>query len=147
MVETSVQEKNKEILRRVADEMFNRRNEAIIDAYYSPDYVQHNPMAPPGPAGVKQFFRLVFAAFPDLKVSVDHLYAEGDKVFAFMIWEGTHEGPYFGIPPSHRKIRYKTAEIMRLVDGKMVEHWDVVDSNPILEAAGLLPQAGPPPGH
>ena len=65
----------------------------------------------------------------DLVVRLDHLYAEGDRVFAMMTWTGTHRAPLFGAPPSDAPITLRTAEIHRLEGGRIVEHWDVVDGS------------------
>lgn len=127
-------EANKQIVRDAAEAFFHQRDPSAVDRYYAEDFVQHNPHAPPGRDGVKGFFRLIFRAFPDLRMRFDHLYAEGDKVFAFVTWSGTHTDEYFGIPPSKKHVTWRTAEIMRIADGKLAEHWDVVDISGIVEA-------------
>ena len=91
--------------------------------------MQHSPFAKPGRQGVHDFFRAVTSAIPDLVVTLDHLYAEGDRVFAFMTWQGTQRGPLFGAPATQQRVTLKTAEIHRLERGLIVEHWDVVDAS------------------
>jgi predicted SnoaL-like aldol condensation-catalyzing enzyme len=100
-------ERNKQLLKVLTLELWSARNEGAIDRFFSEDYVQHSPFAKPGRQGVHDFFRAVTTAIPDLVVTLDHLFAEGDRVFAFLTWKGTQ----------------------RLEQGRIVEHWDVVDGS------------------
>jgi steroid delta-isomerase-like uncharacterized protein len=133
------EERNKALVREATEEFLVKRNVEAVDRYFAPDYIQHNPHAPPGPAGVKQFFSALFTALPDLEVRILHIYAEGDRVFSFMTWEGTHQAPFFGVPASGQRVIIRTAEIFRIEDGRMAEHWDVVDDSDMKRKAGLLP--------
>ena len=131
----SLQERNKALVREVTEKFLGRRDPSAVDRYFSPKYIQHNPQAAPGPEGVKAFFAQLFQALPDLRIEVDHLYAEGDRVFSFMRWHGTHRGPLFGFPPSNKEIVIRTAEIFRIENGLMAEHWDVVDPSDLVAKA------------
>ena len=128
-------ERNKHLLKVLTLELWSGRNEDAIDRYFSEDYVQHSPFAKPGRQGVQDFYRAVTTAVPDLVVTLDHLLAEGDRVFAFMTWKGTQRGPLFGAPATNGPVTLRTAEIHRLEQGRIVEHWDVVD------ASGMTPGA------
>jgi steroid delta-isomerase-like uncharacterized protein len=146
-------EANKALFRQVMDEFFGQHDMSAVDRHYSPDYIQHNAdvaawaksqgLAPLD--GVKRFFSGFFEAFPDFKPTIDHLYAEGDKVFAFVTWRGTHKGTFLGVPATGKEIVIRTAEIMRVENGKFAEHWDVVDQNKMLEALGLIQMVQPRP--
>jgi predicted SnoaL-like aldol condensation-catalyzing enzyme len=129
-----VAERNKRLLKVLTLELWTARNEGAIDRFFSEDYVQHSPFAKPGRQGVHDFFRAVTAAIPDLAVTLDHLFAEGDRVFAFMTWKGTQRGELFGAPATQGPVTLKTAELHRLEQGRIVEHWDVVD------ASGMAPR-------
>jgi predicted SnoaL-like aldol condensation-catalyzing enzyme len=94
-----VEARNKALVRRATEEFLGRRDVTAVERHFSPTYIQHNPNAPPGRAGVEQFFGYLFAALPDLEVEIDHLYAEGDRVFSFMTWRGTHRGSSSASPP------------------------------------------------
>lgn len=120
-------ERNKALVRLLTLSLWEQRDESAIDRYFADDYVQHSAFARPGREGVHAFFRAVTTAIPDLKVTLDHLYAEGDRVFAFMSWTGTHVEPLFGQPPTGKAIAMRTAEVHRIEGGRIVEHWDVVD--------------------
>ena len=136
--EHAQEERNKALVREATEEFLVKRNVDAVDRYFAANYIQHNPHARPGPAGVKQFFSALFTALPDLEVRILHMYAEGDKVFSFMTWEGTHSAPFFGLPPSGQRVVIRTAEIFRIENGRMAEHWDVVDDSDMKRKAGVL---------
>lgn len=139
-METPDLERNKQLVRTATKEILNQRELSAVDLYFHAGYIQHNPQAPPGPEGVKSFFSAVFAAIPDLSATIDHLYAEGDRVFSFMTWRGTHRGPIFGLEPSGQPVVIRTAEIFRVEGGRLAEHWDMVDLTDVMKkSAGRNP--------
>ena len=128
------EEKKKGIVRAFQNEIFSQKNLTALDKYYSIDLVQHNPQQPQGREGAKQFFAMLFAAFPNLHAQIDNMIAEDDMVMYMITWNATHQGEFFGIPPTNKTITFETAELFRLADnGTMVEHWDVVDRGIILD--------------
>ena len=130
-------ERNKRLVRAATDEILNQHAVDAVDRYFHPGYIQHNPQAPPGPEGVKAFFSALFAAIPDLHATIDHLYGEGDRVFSFITWRGTHRGPIFGLPPSGQAIKIRSAEIFRIEGDRLAEHWDTVDLSDIVMKSGI----------
>jgi len=134
---------NKQLFLEVARQMFVERDLGAIDRFYAEDYVNYDPQRQvrARAAGLtdrqatRDFFEHFLTAFPDVKLSVDQLYAEGDRVVAVTSWRGTHKGAFFGMPPSGRPILIRTAEVFRIRDGKFQDHWDVVDQS------ALMPQA------
>jgi predicted SnoaL-like aldol condensation-catalyzing enzyme len=126
-LDNSELERNKQLVRTATEEVLNRRELGAVDRLFHAAYFQHNPQAPPGPEGVKSFFSALFVAIPDLRATIDHLYAEGDRVFSFITWRGTHRGPIFGFEPSGQPVVIHTAEIFRIEGGRLAEHWDTVD--------------------
>ena len=133
-------EANKALYRGLMDEVWNRRDLSAIDRYLASDFIEHNKNLPPGVAGRKQFVTAVLAAFSDYHAEVEEVVAEGDKIVARVQWTGTQDGPFQGRPPTHRKLRFWTADFFRVADGKLAEHWDVVDSLPRAIALGLVPE-------
>jgi len=71
---------------------------------------------------------------PDLAVSVETIVASPDKVAARFVYEGTHNGPYFGVAPTGRKLRFTSCDIFRVRNGQIAEHWGMGD------IAGILAQ-------
>lgn len=88
---------NKDIVRRVYEEVVNNHNLDLLGNYFTPDYVNHKN--PGGLEGTRQLFVMLFEAFPDVRVSVDSLGAEGDRVWVRITMQGTQHGPFMGMPP------------------------------------------------
>ena len=68
--------------------------------------------------------------------------AEGDKVVCRLTWHGTHQGKFMGIPPTGKHETFTSIDIVRLADGKFVEHWNVVDHLGMLQQLGVIPAPG-----
>ncbi|HKN26616.1 MAG TPA: ester cyclase [Roseiarcus sp.] len=109
-----------------------------IDAFaalFAEGYVNHqvSAAAPPPPAGTTPkaatvaFFAARLKALPDLKVTIETTVAEADKVAASFVYEGRQEGPYYGIEPTHKRLRFTSCDIFRVANGQIVEHWGMGD--------------------
>ena len=134
---------NKELYRSLMEELWNKRDPSAIDRYLVPDFIEHNKNIPPGLAARKAFVAAIFAGFSDYHAEIEEVVAEGDKVVARVQWTGTQDGPFQGRPATNNKLRFSTADFFRVADGKLAEHWDVVDSLPRAIALGLV--AAPKP--
>ncbi|MGD8699422.1 MAG: ester cyclase [Gemmatimonadales bacterium] len=112
-----------QIVRRVADEVWNRGDLAAVEALFADDFVNHDPN--PGGAtdleDYKRWIREWRAAFPDLHVEVHDLIAEGDRVGARYTVTGTHRGPLFGVPATGIRVTMKGINLYRLDRGKIAE--------------------------
>ena len=132
---------NKALVRRLVDEVQNRGIIAAVDEIAAPTFVNHS--APPGmPSnreGVKQITLLFRRAFPDGAMTVEDMIAEGDTVATRKTFRGTHQGEFMGIPPTGRRVAIELIDIVRVVDGRVVEHWNVVDNLGLLQQLGVLP--------
>ena len=107
-----IEEKNKALVLRAFDTLFNRRDYAAAERFWSPQYIQHSAHIEPGRDGL---FNLVKNAPPTLKYEPGTIVAEGD----FVIVHGRFSG--IGIP-----VNWIAADILRIQDGIFVEHWDVI---------------------
>lgn len=136
---------NEQLFRTVVAEFFNRHDPAAADRFYAADYLQHSAGVPAGREGLKAFFTTVFTAFPDLVVTVDHLRAVDDRVFAFCTYRGTHRGEFLGVPATGRAVEFRTANIQRVAGGRFAEHWELVDMQAMLVELGVLRPARPDP--
>jgi steroid delta-isomerase-like uncharacterized protein len=104
-------------------------------ALFAEGYVNHqvSAAAPPPPPGVRPkaavvaFFAARLKGLPDLKVSVQTSLAEAEKTAASFAYEGTHQGLYYGVPPTGKRIFFTSCDIFRLGDGLIVEHWGMGD--------------------
>jgi steroid delta-isomerase-like uncharacterized protein len=116
----------------------------LLDGFIAADIVDHNPAPEQGPGveGVKQLFAMFRAAFPDLRIVVEDLIAEGDKVTARIVMRGTHTGDFMGIPATGKPMAIEAIDILRIQGGKCVEHWGQYDQMGMMQQLGI----SPPPG-
>jgi steroid delta-isomerase-like uncharacterized protein len=134
-------EENKALARR-SWEIVNQRNPDLIEEFYPPDFVWHEPDQDiRGYEQAKQFTSTFFAAFPDLNISVDDVIAEGDQVVSRYTIRGTHQGETedFG-PPTGKQVALEGITIHRFEDGKIVEEWERYDLLSMLQQLGLAPE-------
>jgi steroid delta-isomerase-like uncharacterized protein len=120
---------------------WNEQNVAGLDNTHSPDFIGHIPVIPGNPLPLyvyKQVGLLHMAAFPDLRITIDNIIAEGDKVAARWTGAGTHLGELMGIPASGRPVSFTGMTIHRFADGKIVENWWAYD------ALGMMQQITAP---
>jgi len=136
-------ENNKAIARQMLDEVFNRGDMRLADELLSPDYIEHEEL-PPGLAagreGLKQTILMTRAAFPDFVATLEDLVAEGDKVAQRITWTGTHLGDFMGIPATGKSVSILVLDIIRVVDGRIVEHWGLMDSTALMQQIGAFPE-------
>ena len=95
----------------------------------SPMIVDHTPQpnTTRDKEGVRELYSYLRAAFPDFHSEIHWQLADGDCVTTFKTYHGTHEGPFLGIAPTHRKINFETVDLMRVRNGKITEHWGVAN--------------------
>ena len=138
-------EDNKALVRRFVDEVQSGGNIDLIDEICSPEFVNHS--APPGIPADREGIKIVTAmfrrAFPDSYFTVEDMVAEGDKVATRKTFHGTHEGEFMGIPPSGRSVSMGLIDIVRISEGRVVEHWSMGDSLGVMQQLGVIPQPGP----
>lgn len=122
-------EENKAIARRWTTDIWDRDSVdaalGAIDGIVDPGFVDHSlpPGFPEGVEGLRQQVRVFYTAFPDIYAKIDDVLAEGDTVAVRWHGGGTHQGDFFGFPPSGRKGTVTGMHIFRIGDGKIVEHW------------------------
>jgi predicted ester cyclase len=115
---------NRAIVRRYIDEVINRGEVRLIPELVSPDYVIHCPEGDLyGPEGARLDLVELRAAFPDLRLDVTHLVADGELVARYCTLHGTHLGPFLGLPPSHKRVALSAMGLDRLEEGRLVETW------------------------
>jgi len=138
-------EQNKALARRLVEELLNRKNMSVVNEIFSPDFVEHEqlpPEIPPGREAPKILFTMLHRAFPDFKATIEHLVAEGDQVVLYMTWTGTQKGEFMGVPPTGKSISIGVIDIIRLAEGKFVEHWGIMDSMALMQQLGAIPAPG-----
>ena len=135
-------EDNKAIYRRFIEEVINGHNPERLEAFLTPDFIEHAPGVPSGLAGARQFTAAYFRAFPDLHLAIDDLIAEGDWVVARLTATGTHRGVFRGVAPTGKRVTITSFDAWRVQDGKCAEHWSQVDLLGILQQLGVTSVPG-----
>ena len=110
------------------------------------DFVEHQglPGFPATKEGTLEFFRILLAAFPDWRMTVEDLIADGDKTVARVTVTGTHKGEFMGVPPTGTRVDVQLIDIMRFDGAGLVcEHWGVADMLSLMQQLGVVP-TGPP---
>jgi predicted ester cyclase len=79
------------------------------------------------------------AGFPDLRADIEQVVAQDDLVVLRMNWRGTQTGSVMGIPPTGKTVAWQVIDTMRVADGKVVEHWGVMDQFGLLSQLGAVP--------
>jgi steroid delta-isomerase-like uncharacterized protein len=110
------------------------------------DYRHHDPGLPPELQTSRDayigHFPLYTAAFPDMRIAVEDLVADGDKVATRWTFAGTHSGDLMGIPPTGRRVNIAAMTIQRIADGKIVEGWTILDVLGMMQQIGVVPAPG-----
>src|SRR3954453_3840859 len=134
---------NRILARRVLEEIFPANDIDALREAISDQFVNHEapPGTPPGLAGIAMYMTLLNRAFSDQRWEIHDVLADGDEVAMRCTHSGVHTGDFFGMPATGRRFAYKQMHIVRIIDGKAVEHWAVRDD------AGLMRQRPPSPGQ
>ncbi|HEX4922040.1 MAG TPA: ester cyclase [Candidatus Bathyarchaeia archaeon] len=120
----SIQARNKAVAMRVFDEIFNQGKFQVADEIYAPDFRNHGATRTIDLKTDQDFVHAEKKAFPDLRMSVQEMVAEGDKVAVLWTFQGTHTGSgYEGLPPTGTRVEVRGITIWRIVDGRIVEEW------------------------
>lgn len=125
------------LIREVYD-IINSGDTSRIDVVIAPDMVDHEELGgnAPGRESFLQSIQRLRAAFPDLRVTIEDIITEGDRAAVRFTMQGTHQGEFMGLQPSGRQVVVGGIDILRVTDGRVVEHWGQTD------ALGLLQQIG-----
>jgi steroid delta-isomerase-like uncharacterized protein len=138
-------ERKNELL-RIIDESWNRGNVNAMDDFFAGDCVRHRPPFPAveGLDAYKAYVANVRAAFPDLHITVQDIFLEGDRSAFRWSWTGTHTGKSSLLPgePTGKEVTVTGCTLTRSKDGKLVEDWSFSDNLGMLQQLGILPPLG-----
>jgi len=136
-----MEDKNKAIVRRIIDDVWNARRPELIDDLFRKDFILRTREGRLfGPDGYRHFYTLYIKAFPDLKLTIDDLISEGDRVVCLYTATGTHSGQIMDIAPTGKTITTKGVVITRFSEGKMSESWHFHDDLTLMQEIGALPE-------
>jgi predicted ester cyclase len=133
-------EENKSLARYYVEQVLNEGNLNALDNLVSPNYKRH--ISPTAPSltleAQKQRLAGLRAAFPDVYVTIDDLIAEGDRVAFCMTLRGTHQGQFQGIAPTGKPVTVFAFDVVRIENGKFIEHWGGPDLLNLLQQLGVM---------
>jgi predicted ester cyclase len=117
---------------------------ARLDEAYATSIVFHTGtgMDIRGLKDVKQYFSVLYDAFPDAHYTLEDMIVEGNKATVRWIVTATHKGVFMGIPPTNKKVTMWGIDILRFAGGKLVEFWSTSDSLPAMQQIGVIPTPG-----
>ena len=108
---------------------FEKNNPAILDEVLAKDWrdIPPAPSQPPGPEGAKQILVQLGTTFPDLKIKVEDILQDGNKVVVRSTITGTQQGPLIGFPAKNRSMSIQAIDIHEFKDEKIVRTWHTED--------------------
>ena len=130
-------ERNKSTVGRFNREVIEQGSDSAFRDLMDPQFIDRTapPGVPSGPEGMLFAFNKVLRpAFPDLKVVIHEQVAEGDKVTTRKTITGTHRGTLFGIAPTNQAVSIEVIDIVRLKDGRYIEHWGINTMSSVIAA-------------
>jgi len=135
-------ETNKVVVRRFIDDVHNNGNFALFNELFAADYVNRSaPASANNRAAREQAIRSYREAMPDLRATIDDIFAEGDRVALRWTTSGTQRGtmetPLGVAPASNRPVSIRGINIFRIADGKIAEEWIVWDMLGLAQQVGL----------
>jgi len=137
-----VAEANKALVRRFVEEVINHGNLALIDELFTGDVVYRgsNNVDFRGTEGVRQFVTTFRSAFPDIQLTIlGEMLAQGDLIMGRWTGTGTHKGDWMGIAPTGKQFTYGGTTTLRIVGGKIAEHWADWDALGLFQQLGVVP--------
>jgi steroid delta-isomerase-like uncharacterized protein len=133
-------DENRSLVRRYIDEILIRGDMTVADELLAQDYKRYTS-ASSSPLTVeaqKQRLAGMRAAFPGWKITVEDMLAEGSRVSFRVTIRGTQNGPFLNIPPTGKPITVWGLDVVRIENGKLVEHWGGPDVFDALRQLGAL---------
>jgi steroid delta-isomerase-like uncharacterized protein len=112
-----------------------------LDGLLHPNFRSHHYPRPPGSdkaafsAAIKEFL----VAFPDIEIVIHDQLGEGDRVFTYFSWSGTHKGTFNGIPATGRQVKVEGMDIWREEGGQLCENWVIMDVMGLMVQLGVVP--------
>ncbi len=136
---------NKAIVRRLYEEVWNKRKLEIISEVISPSHALQAPNisgSSMGPEAYKRQISLFLAGYSDLRFTIEDLIAEQDKVAACWTFSGTHRGDYMGIPATNKKVSVDGTTIHHVAGGKIMDSYSNWDALGMMQQLGVVPLLG-----
>jgi predicted ester cyclase len=129
---------------RIPLEVINQGKFDLLDELLSTDFVDHAARQGVAPTreGLKQTLVELKSAFPDVWYTVDDAIASGDQVVHRLSASGTMKGDFMGIPATGKRAAWTEIHVGRYANGRLTEHWGLVDELAMLVQLGVVPTPG-----
>jgi steroid delta-isomerase-like uncharacterized protein len=135
-----ISETAKAVIRRNTEEVQGGGDWELFDVLFADNFYDHTPQ--PGgqrdKAGVLALYKRLRESFPDFTPEIQWQRADGDVVTTYKIYHGTHQGDFLGVPGTGKKVSFETVDVMRVVDGKITEHWGVANLFSVMQQLGVF---------
>ena len=128
----------KAVIRRNTEEVQSKGNFDVFEELFADDFVDHTtqPGTTFNKAGVRKLYTYMRVAFPDFHAEIHWQLADRDRVTTYKTYYGTHDGPFLGTAPTHRKIHFESVDVMRVQNGKITDHWGVGNLLSLMQQIG-----------
>lgn len=134
---TNMAQQNKELVRKIYDQSFNKRNFDLLKDLISEEYI--GIQGKKGVAGFQEPVQILIKSFPDMQWIITNLIAEDDKVFVSWRVEGTHNNSFNNLPPTGKAIRSDGMGVLTLKDRKVISTQVLTDRLQFLQELEVLP--------
>ena len=138
---------DRKMMRRFIEEVYQNGNFGLVEEMVADDIEEHEEMGGGTSVGREGIIKSISdfrKAFPDLSVTIEDEFAEGDRIFMRSTWHGTHQGEFMGIDPTGKQVSFESMDEIRMDHGKLKEHWGITDTLSLLVQLGALSLPGPP---
>jgi steroid delta-isomerase-like uncharacterized protein len=132
-------DENKALVRRWIEEGFNRQNLAVVDELIAEQFSVNGQTI--GRDGLRMSMSRHLMGFPDLRVTIDDILAEGSKVGVWYTAEGTHRGEFEGIPATGKRVKWSGFDLLTVEHGKITQARFISDFFGLMTQLGAQPQS------
>jgi predicted ester cyclase len=128
------------VVRRNTEAVQSKGDFELFEELFDDDFVDHTPQPgiAPNKDGVRVLYRGLREGFPDFHADIQWQSATGDLVTTYKIYRGTHRGDFLGVVPTGRPVEFETVDVMRVVNGKITEHWGVANLLKAMTQLGVV---------
>jgi predicted ester cyclase len=131
------------VVRRNTEEVQGKGNYEVFEELFDEHFVDYTPQPGSFSAdrdGAKALYKKLREAFPDFHAAIHWQYSDGDKVTTFKTYHGTHQGEFWGLAPTGKKIQFETVDVMSVRNGKITGHWGVANLFSLAQQLGIGPK-------
>ena len=139
-------DENKTIVRQLYEEVWNKRRLELVEEIISPSHALHDPNLTDSAIGPEAYKRQVtrfVTAFPDLRLNVEDVFGEKDKLAVAWTISGTHKGEFMGIAPTNKKVSVDGITLNHIVNGKIMDSYISWDALGMMQQLGGVAVLGP----